>query len=152
MATLYKRATPQQVRILRIVEGAVRNALDAHPDVAFPDNFARSVAKRAAGTLTAQWRVVLAAHTPSDDGSEKILGISDLTGAQLVKLSASRAQVNKPLPRGAVSTMQRRSPLIKVWKALSGLVGQMKKQGQLERAQGLIDALRLIDDQRKGGR
>jgi hypothetical protein len=152
MATLYKRATPQQARILRIVEGAVRNAQDAHPSVDIPQTFARSVAKRAAGTLTACWPEVLAAHAPSDGGSEKPSCLSDQLRAQLVKPLGPRAQVVKPLRRGAVSTTQRRSPLIKIWKALSGLVGQMKAQGQHERAQGLIDALRLIDEQRKGGR
>lgn len=53
MATLYKRASPQQRQILRVIEGAVRNAAHHHPEIAIPDSFARSVAKRAAGTLTA---------------------------------------------------------------------------------------------------
>jgi hypothetical protein len=35
----------------RAVMGAVRNTLDAHPDWNVPQGFARSVAKRAAGTL-----------------------------------------------------------------------------------------------------
>lgn len=37
----------------KAVEGAVRNALDGHPSWEVPVNFARSVAKRAAGTLMA---------------------------------------------------------------------------------------------------
>lgn len=56
MSSLYVRATPEQARLLRIVSGAVRNALHAHPEVVAPnpDRFARSIAKRAVGTLASQ--------------------------------------------------------------------------------------------------
>lgn len=62
MSTLSKRATPLQLQMLRIIEGAVKNAFDAHPEliglVLLDDRtierFARSVAKRAVGTLSAQ--------------------------------------------------------------------------------------------------
>lgn len=37
--------------VFSAVQGAVKNALDGHPDWAVPKDFARSVAKRAAGTL-----------------------------------------------------------------------------------------------------
>jgi len=37
----------------RIVLGAVRDALNGHPEWKVPEDFARSVAKRAAGTLMA---------------------------------------------------------------------------------------------------
>lgn len=83
MSTLSKRATPLQLQMLRIIEGAVKNAFDAHPEliglVLLDDRtierFARSVAKRAVGTLSAQmpWslapeggRQVLAEVTPSE--------------------------------------------------------------------------------------
>ena len=66
MASLYKRATPSQHFILRVVEGAVQNAQDAHPEMArIPPKFTRSIAKRATGTLTAQWPDVLAARALS---------------------------------------------------------------------------------------
>lgn len=69
MVSLYKRATPMQMRMLRIVEGAVLNTVHAHPepreDLA---RFARGVAKRAVGTLTAQLPEVLALdHTNVTD-------------------------------------------------------------------------------------
>jgi hypothetical protein len=32
MASLYKRATPSQARIIRAIEGAIKNAGDAHPE------------------------------------------------------------------------------------------------------------------------
>lgn len=55
MVTLYKRATPSQQAILRAVEGAIKNVADCHPEYNLGPKFARSVAKRAAGTLYAQW-------------------------------------------------------------------------------------------------
>lgn len=73
MASLYKRANPAQQMMLRIVAGAVKNAADAH-GVALPKSFARSVAKRLAGTLTAQWPEVLAANAPSDQVGSQLLG------------------------------------------------------------------------------
>jgi hypothetical protein len=57
---LWNRATPSQYRMLRAIAGAVRNAAHAHR-LEIPKSFARSVAKRATGTLTAQWPDVLAA-------------------------------------------------------------------------------------------
>lgn len=59
MATLYKRASPLQRRVLRIIEGAVKNTADAH-SIDLSDKFARSVAKRATGTLFANLADVLA--------------------------------------------------------------------------------------------
>ncbi len=53
MASLYKRANDRQQRVLRIVEGAVKNAADHHPEFDYSPHLARSIAKRAAGTLTA---------------------------------------------------------------------------------------------------
>ena len=67
MSTLSKRATPLQKQMLRIIEGAVMNANHAHPGLFRPqtdkpekgdvtiERFARSVAKRAVGTLSAQF-------------------------------------------------------------------------------------------------
>lgn len=67
MATLYKRANPMQKRMLRIIEGAVKNALDAHPDYGSisREKFARSIAKRAVGTLSSQLGEVLALGSAS---------------------------------------------------------------------------------------
>src|SRR6185437_14938501 len=62
MTTLYKRASPQQAQALRIIAGAVLNTNDAHPGKyqGIDARFARSVAKRATGTLFAQMADVLA--------------------------------------------------------------------------------------------
>lgn len=62
MVTLYKRATPTQRQILRIIEGAIKNAGDAHPEIKqLTPRMVRSIAKRAAGTLSSQWAEVLTA-------------------------------------------------------------------------------------------
>jgi hypothetical protein len=61
MSTLCKRATPAQAVMLKMIEGAVKNAMDAHPDWSIDRRFAKSIAKRSAGTLSAQWPEVLAA-------------------------------------------------------------------------------------------
>lgn len=61
MATLEKRASLRQLRVMRIIAGAVRNTIHYHSD--WPLNhqsLPRSIAKRATGTLTAQWPEVLA--------------------------------------------------------------------------------------------
>lgn len=70
MSTLSKRATPLQHQMLRIIEGAVINAHHAHPqsDITI-ETFARSVAKRAVGTLSAQLAGVLTgSHSPVTEG------------------------------------------------------------------------------------
>lgn len=61
MATLYKRANSIQQRMLRIIEGAVKNTADAHPEFRYSPKLGRSIAKRAVGTLSAQLAGVLAA-------------------------------------------------------------------------------------------
>lgn len=83
MTTLSKRATLRQARVLRMIEGAVKNALDAHPDYAtMPrDKLARSIAKRAAGTLTAAWPDVLA---PGRSVSETPQGLALETRGDLL--------------------------------------------------------------------
>lgn len=76
MTTLSKRATPHQARVLRMIEGAVKNALDAHPDYAtMPrDKLARSIAKRAAGTLTAAWPEMLAPDRSASEPAPGCIG------------------------------------------------------------------------------
>ncbi len=75
MASLYKRATKEQQQMLRIIAGAVRNAAHAH-GITLEKNFARSVAKRAVGTLTAMAPRSLGSKmpdvlaTPLGDGHE----------------------------------------------------------------------------------
>jgi hypothetical protein len=72
MTTLYKRANGLQMRMLRIVSGAVLNAAHAHPEVVVDKRFARSVSKRAVGTLSAQFADVLA--TSGTAASDNVRG------------------------------------------------------------------------------
>ena len=78
MTTLANRATPRQHRVMRMIEGAVRNAAHAHPEWKIPAQAAASIAKRGAGTLTAGWPDVLAApNTPSErKSSDLVMGAS----------------------------------------------------------------------------
>lgn len=150
MSTLSKRATPGQALVLRMVEGAVRNASHAHPDYNIPENFARSVAKRAAGTLTAGWPEVLAARSASSDvAASPTLGESH--GREANGLSRRRSVSRSSVQRGAVKTRDRRSPLKKLWKQCAYLAGAAKRAGNEERRQALIEVLRIIAAAQKAG-
>lgn len=135
MSTLYKRATPSQVRVLRIIEGAVRNASHAHPDKQISDEMVRSIAKRAAGTLTAGWPDVLAARTLSRR--------SPRTSGEISYRRPQGAQTTKRFGRGA-SHLIRRSPLQKIWKALSYEIGMAKRAGNSDRMCALVYVIRVI--------
>ena len=135
MTSLYNRATPSQARILRIVEGAVKNAADAHPTIEVSKRFARSVAKRAAGTLSAQWPEVLAAS---------ILLSETANGERVRSLSSVRSQSLSMATGRRASQTARRSPLPFIIKQLSILAGQARKAGQTECLDALIDALRIV--------
>lgn len=121
MVTLYKRATPSQRQVLKIIEGAVKNVADAHGHEYDP-YLARSIAKRAAGTLTARWPDVLAiasSHASSDsaDGG---------TPAHAGRPRGS--QLGKGPERGPPH-VARRSPLHKLWKRFALEVGKAKRAG-----------------------
>lgn len=138
MATLYKRANPSQRRILRIVEGAVKNARDAHQyNTGVTDFFARSVAKRAAGTISAQWPELLAArHAPSDRA----------VGDSMWITPPSMAHSAKPSRRGAAQHSSRTppSPFKLLYTRLGAMAGWARKAGHEGRASALADALRVI--------
>lgn len=146
MTSLYIKATPSQRRVLRAVEGAVFNAHHAHPEWAFDQRLARSIAKRAAGTLTAQWSVLASA------------GASDMPEGTGTKPSGAAAVSREQPPTHGLSVLGRRgrgssrlirrSPLRRLWGTISHITGEAKRAGQTERAQALIDVLRLIDEQR----
>lgn len=97
MSTLSKRATPLQQRLLRIVEGAVKNALHAHPGVRVPSTFASSVAKRAAGTLSAELAGMLAATPmPSERADAGSFHPQSQPDAQLRKRPQQREAAEGP--------------------------------------------------------
>lgn len=140
MSTLYKRATPQQHRILRAVEGAVRNAGHAHPEYKIDRRFARSAAKRAAGTLTAQWPEVLAAKPgsngqPSDKpGRKELSDFGRHRPAHLVMRSG----------QGAVALVYGRAQLRKLHDEVSSHIRAAKRADNKERVAALVEVCRMI--------
>ena len=144
MSSLYKRANVRQVRILRIVEGAVKNASHAHPEKQIDARMARGIAKRAAGTLTAAWPDVLALP----------LVASDSQGAEVAKPDGARAasstKAGKRLPRLSLrdadpSDLSRRVGFRRgLHLRIGRWAGDARKAGNVERAEALADVLRLI--------
>lgn len=133
MSSLWRRANGPQYRMLRIVSGAVLSAAHHHPGHPINKKFARGVAKRAVGTISSQWGELLAATT-TPSGAERSDGNSFRSGAQLVK------------PRGgrilATSGPRLRRAIIR---EISGLIGPARRAGQTERADALIEVMRIID-------
>ena len=132
MSSLYKRASAPQARILRAVEGAVKNAADAHPEIQISPRHRRSIAKRAAGTLTAQWPDVLAATKPSSKAR-----------SQLVE-AARESQITVARRRRAVRLRDGRSPLGLLKKQIAKAFWPLKAEPNEDRRQALIDVMRMI--------
>lgn len=131
MTRISKRVDHAYARIHRAVAGAVVNTAHGHPKWGLSDTIARSIAKRAAGTLLAQWPEVLAAVK------------SSLTsGSPSVQDLMPRSSASRPRGRGVYA---RYTPLDKLWKKLSKEVGKAKYSGNTERARTLIEVLKLID-------
>lgn len=136
MTTLSRRATPRQAMVLRMIQGAIINAAHAHPGWKFDPRLAKSAAKRAAGTLTSQWGSVLAA--PSQGPSERQDGHG---GPPSAARSPGPEEGNR---RGAQITRCLRAPLRRLRHQISIMVGPAKRSGQHERAEALIEILRMI--------
>ena len=125
-----KRRQPHH-RIFNIIEGAVYNVRDAHPSWPFDARLAKSIAKRAAGTLTAAWPEVLAAPVPSDQpaGSAR-------------EPPGGTAVAGMPY-RGRESSYPVRA-LTRLHVALGVEAAKARLAGQNERLAALVDALRLV--------
>lgn len=131
--------TKAHVRVFRAVEGAVLNAAHGHPGWKLSSTMARSIAKRAAGTLTAEWPEVLAdrqlpsekAHDPGAGGHWP-----------------PRRRVTNPSRAGARSATGR-APLKFLWVKLARLIGEAKRAGDHSRADILIEIIIELDKIRK---
>lgn len=136
MSTLYKRATPRQALVLRMVEGAVKNTLTAHPSYGTmpPERLARSIAKRAAGTLTAGWPDVLARPRVASDSPE---------GATVGPDGARSSEVATGT-RGTAPHPSRRSPIRICLNTIGAATGEAFRSGNAERERALKDVLRLF--------
>lgn len=136
MATLWNRATPSQYRMLRAIAGAVRNTAHAH-QVEVPKSFARSVAKRATGTLTAQWPDVLAATAKRrQEGSRARLTTREPRGSELLESTS----------KGDRLRLLRRSPIRKIWKLYADQMWKIKREGTAEQYAAHIRVLKLLDE------
>ena len=134
--------TPQQNRLFRAVHGAVMCCRSAHPNWNLNRTIAISVAKRAAGTILAQWPGLLAARLP--ERAEE--------GSRVLQSTRSGAAVGKaPAGSGGRRNAPGRRPSLKVlWRYLGYLAGQAKHAGNMERYETLRDVLRLIAEMEQG--
>lgn len=154
MVTLYKRANPAQRKLLKIIEGAVLNAADAHGETRNPVK-ARSIAKRAAGTISAQWPVLLASAKTSVrsvstdyDAStpERQSGLNSAKTRRGPVLASEDGKVLcvRRLAR-RVTSSKRRHPLLILWKQISVEMGQIKRSGDQAKFEAHIHLLKMID-------
>jgi hypothetical protein len=136
MSSLWLRANGPQMRMLKIISGAVLNTAHHHPGEPVDRKFARGVAKRATGTISSQWGELLAAPTPS--GAKRISCSSLRNGAQLLK------------PRGGRTILQSDPRLFRdIIREISVLIGPARASGDIARTEALIECLRIIDRVKK---
>lgn len=136
MATLWNRATSPQYRMLRAIAGAVRNTAHAH-QLEMPKNFARSVAKRATGTLTAQWPDVLAATSQRRQEGQR---------ERLVSRCPECSQTLKGHSKGDRLRLLRRSPIRSLWKRFAAGMWKVKHEGTPEQYAAHVQVLKLLDE------
>ena len=150
MVTLAKRATPSQARILRIIEGAVLNTADAH-GFKRDERLARSVAKRAAGTLTAQWPEVLAGKPPK---SEPVVVGYCRTCERRRHLAKRGARLEHAILTSGValrgsSHFNRRLPLLELWDRLNREMWHVSRSDDAAKIEAYRNLLRMIDRQHR---
>lgn len=141
MTTFVNRATAPQMRIYRAVHGAVRNAAASHKEIQIPPTFAASVAKRAAGTISSQWRDVLAAGTPSDSGGDVVR----LSSSQRVWLLDARAGDRSGISGNGGAHTHSGHPTLRTLRHDLGIMAREARiAGQTERLAVLVDVLRMM--------
>lgn len=144
MPTLSARATPQQLRILRAVHGAVRDAAQAHPGWITDPRAAGSIAKRATGTLTQPGGALAGVSNPSEQGAVALHSAAPKRSSQLGMASADVAALEASKGRGG--TAKRRAPdaLKTLWVSLGMLAREARVRGDMDYHEGICDALRLV--------
>jgi hypothetical protein len=151
MASLYKRATPFQERLLRAVEGAVHNAAHAHPEFLITDKFARSIAKRAAGTISAQMPGSLAGVTNrSGSATRSSKQPVQRTASHLLKAPSGSTHSASRAKGGVTSVVKRHSLIPELVKQLSIKTGEARRAKRFERVDSLVEVLILIDKLTQG--
>lgn len=132
---------------MRIVAGAVINAAHGHPEVQIGPQFARSVAKRAAGTLTAQWPDVLALPAAYAGAPEAQSGCtlnhSGALASHALRGQESRASQTEKAPRGKGERRSRPS-LRFLHNALGNAAMRARREGDAALLADLRTALRAV--------
>lgn len=158
MASLYSRATPQQARILRMIEGAIVNAAHAHPEIRISPRHRRSIAKRATGTLSSQWPEVLAATRRSDGANASAKPsqgrkgqVTSLSPRALIRLSMERvARHTYVMPSEAGAVTCKPLPLLDLGeKCLQACARPIRMRGDLELYEAVTGVLRILGRRRK---
>ena len=149
MASLYKRADARQKMLLRMVEGAVRNAAQAHPDTWAQDIdwFARSVAKRAVGTISAQPGLL------ASPGGQTAGPSSSVGGLKQIASDARRLRLGRRRDRASELRMGRaggggefciRRRLQRQWRRLQRLVSPFRAVKGEAASVAIVEALKSI--------
>ncbi len=136
MSSLWKRANGPQYRMLKIVAGAVLNAAHFHPGKPVDKKFARSVAKRAVGTISSQWAGLLAAPNKASSGAAR--GTPDHTARR------RRAYLMALCKRGPARGYDRWPPLAIAVKNISRKIRPAREAGDHARADAYVECLKII--------
>lgn len=139
MPTLAMRLSPSGKRIYRAVFGAVMNAAHAHQGEPV-EHLAASIAKRATGTLLAQWAGVLAATRskpvqPSISLHQRVVRSDGGASGEGVDRKSQRPPDWQGRPLASV--LKRR---------IGDMAGQARKDGNSEREKAFVEVLRMISD------
>lgn len=134
-----------------MIEGACRNAAHAHPGQILDDRLARSIAKRAAGTLTSAWGAVLAVPPVRSEGeSVEVIDGQPTETRELAngfRGSVANSCYSRP---GARQNHQWRAPLQLLRAVIENAVGEAILRGESERAEAFRDVLRCIGEMGDG--
>lgn len=132
--------------VLRMIEGACLNAGHAHPEHKMSRPFARSIAKRAAGTLTSQWRDVLAAsQMQSDaDGGEGPLRRPHAGSGLVLNRPRRHRRVGNDGMEAAGTIEAVPAVLRRIHREISPWVNAARGSGDEDYASALIDVLKVI--------
>jgi hypothetical protein len=149
VTSIYISATPFARALIRAIEGSARNAFHDHPECGIinPEHTARSIAKRAAGTIAADWpRLSAVAHAATVAKPGGVVDAPEGNGGADFERPASRRTGCEARHGGGVRSARRPSPsALDAHKAVTALLVSAKRSGaDPVRIEALKDALRII--------
>ena len=167
MSSLYRRPTPFGAALLRITEGSARAAFHDHPDwgIKATDRAARSVAKRVAGTVAADWPRLSAIAAKAGMVAKLDASFSSASSGACGQPDDAQAggggQLATSTTRAGMVSQERPGPLARArlhglqtaHKAVAAMIGETKRaetagaistEDAAARKATLIDALRII--------